>query len=529
MDTDFNSIIESLEPDWNGFIDRLLSSVEGGWTEYYKENTPTLLLNIFTDETIQIYQKLAIVKYINRDNICCIGPGGTGKSYVISIIKSICKDGTCLFLAPTGMAALNMDTELGRTIHSIFKNGEKSLLAYNWQKCKKSILKKKEHIKKLLDNVHTIIFDEFSMIISGLLTTLVKMYSIIYDNDSRYPFSGKQIIFCGDPLQLPPVKNLEDPYLFENLNQRRILEDDDYIVTDDYFKTLFSRGNILHFNHNFRSNDPVFSELLFNARSGFNLCDDETTEKCLQLLNTRRRSGENINKNSEYFDNQLYDIYNDSLKSTLKNDIVDEINDKEINQLISTNPHFIYKRELLCSLNEFRQINPMVKNPDELYNAIVKYMDSLNGYKTKFIAVVGERVMLRVNNLDPRLKNGSLGTITEIDENECTIKVIFDNVGELNVPMNTWTHPEYSYMKVKSFPLIPAWAITIHKLQGQSISSKMFILLNGCDMMKFPHLLYTAISRMTDINNLYIIYNGVIVKEHFPVSNIMYDWYINNI
>ena len=57
----------------------------------------------------------------------------------------------------------------------------------------------------------------------------------------------------------------------------------------------------------------------------------------------------------------------------------------------------------------------------------------------------------------------------------------------------------------------------------------MFILLNGCDMMKFPHLLYTAISRMTDINNLYIIYNGVIVKEHFPVSNIMYDWYINNI
>ena len=137
--------------------------------------------------------------------------------------------------------------------------------------------------------------------------------------------------------------------------------------------------------------------------------------------------------------------------------------------------------------------------------------------------------MLRVNNLDPKLKNGSLGTITEIDENKCSIKVNFDNFGELDVPMNTWTHPEYSYMKVKSFPLIPAWAITIHKLQGQSISSKMFILLNGCDMKNFPHLLYTAISRMTDINNLYIIYNGVIVKEHFPVSNIMYDWYINNI
>ena len=367
------------------------------------------------------------------------------------------------------------------------------------------------------------------MIISGLLTTLVKMYSIIYDNDSRLPFSGKQIIFCGDPLQLPPVKNLEDPYVFEDRNQRRILEDDDYIVTDDYFKTLFTRNNILHFNHNFRSSDPLFNELLFNARSGFKLCTPEIVDNCLRLLNTRRRSGNNININSEYFDNDLYDIYNDSLKSTLKNEIVDGINDKEINKLISTNPHFIYDRELLCSPDEFRERNPMIPNPDELYNAIVKYMDSLNGYKTKFIAVVGERVMLRVNNLDPRLKNGSLGTITEIDENKCSIKVNFDNVGELNVPMNTWTHPEYSYMKVKSFPLIPAWAITIHKLQGQSISSKMFILLNGCDMMACPHLLYTAISRMTDINNLYIIYNGVIVKEHFPVSNIMYDWYINNI
>ena len=58
MDSYFNSIIESSNPDWNGFIDRLLSSVEGDWTQYYKENTPTLLLNIFKDETIQIYQKI---------------------------------------------------------------------------------------------------------------------------------------------------------------------------------------------------------------------------------------------------------------------------------------------------------------------------------------------------------------------------------------------------------------------------------------------------------------------------------------
>lgn len=525
----YTELVNSIQQNPEQGIDELLNSLPNNWQEIYSPETPSVLHEVFTSDTNAIYQKIAILRYIKRDNFMCVGPGGTGKSYVISIIKRLCKSDTCLFLAPTGMAALNMDSELGRTIHSLFKNGEKSLLAWNWEKCKKSILKNKHLIKELLDSINTIILDEFSMIISGLLNTLINMFSIIYYNDSRNPFSGRQVILCGDPLQLPAVKNLEEALIYEGNYINRMLEEDDYIVNNPYFRTLFCRDNILHFNHNFRSTDPLFNLLLFNARSGFNLCNDETTEQCIKLLNTRRRHGDCINPESPLFDSEFYNtLYQDGLKSTLKNEIVDGYNCKEIDKLILINPHFTYERELLLSISEFREMFPLMPNPDVIYDAICRYMDSLNGYKTDFTAVVGERVMLRVNNLHPKLKNGSLGTITEISENDYEVKVNFDGVGELKVRRHIWSHPEYSCFQVKAFPLIPAWAITIHKLQGQSISSNMFILLNGCDMKSFPHLLYTAISRMTDINNLFIIYNGVIVKEHFPVSEIMYKWYITN-
>ena len=47
------------------------------------------------------------------------------------------------------MAALNMNPEKAMTIHSTLKCGEKSLNAWNWEKVKKFILRKRRQSKIL--------------------------------------------------------------------------------------------------------------------------------------------------------------------------------------------------------------------------------------------------------------------------------------------------------------------------------------------------------------------------------------------
>ena len=135
-------------------------------------------------------QKRAYERIKRKENVLIFGQGGSGKSYLIDNIKN----DKMLCLAPTGMAAINMN-EAAQTIHSILKIGPKSLQAWNWTKVKDTIEKKKNLLKEFLDKYECIVFDEGSMIISGLFDTLVNTFWMVYDTDSSILFGNKQIIF----------------------------------------------------------------------------------------------------------------------------------------------------------------------------------------------------------------------------------------------------------------------------------------------------------------------------------------------
>ena len=492
---------------------------------YTQEEISFIGMIVETEDNLILtdYLVKTLIQLKNGKNICCVGPGGTGKSTGQKLSSYIYKDEEILRLAPTGMAALNMH-ETAKTIHSILKIGEKSLLAYDWQKVKREIIKKKDLIKQVLDPIKLIIFDEFSMIISGLFDTFIRVFEIIYNNDSSVPLNGTQVLFMGDILQLPPVKNNDAPYIDET-TRSRVLDKDDYLINNGYFKTLIKKENIIHYDVNLRLNDIDdqetidFNNFLTHSRKGFHNCSEEELDNLMRFINSRRRRGSITQP-----DDENYNLYTHSLKTTLKNDTIDEINEKKLNKLIENgNYNKTFTREFTLTKELFRnKYSHNHNDPDKRYDSIVKYMDNLNGYKQIFTAVVDERVMLRCNNMHERLKNGSLGTIKSIDVN--SISVLFDGfTEEIDITINTWTHPEYSDFKVNAFPLIPAWAITIHKLQGQTINSPLFILLN--DMKDFPHLLYTAISRVTTIKNLFIIINNPIIPQHFPVNTDNLDWY----
>ena len=169
-----------------------------------------------------------------------MGPGGTGKTFVVNQND----DGKTLYIAPTGMAALNMNPEKAMTIHSTLKCGEKSLNAWNWEKVKKFILRKKKAIKEFFDLYDRIVIEEGSMIISGLFNTLVFTFQHVYEDEGDILFHNKQVVFLMDPLQLPCVKNSETTFLdLENSKfTPRELDESDRIINNPYFKKLFNKG-----------------------------------------------------------------------------------------------------------------------------------------------------------------------------------------------------------------------------------------------------------------------------------------------
>jgi len=183
-----------------------------------------------------------------------------------------------------------------------------------------------------------------------------------------------------------------------------------------------------------------------------------------------------------------------------------------------------------------------MKRPGKIYNSAVDEMDGQGSYhafkrngkfQLNFTVVKGERVMLRANSIHPKLKNGSLGVVEDMIINDGVISYIivnFDNLDELiSIKETTFKHPEISDIMIDAFPLIPAFAITIHKLQGQTIKNPLFINYNDIPWKeKQYHLLYTAISRCKEPDHVYIISDNMITEDHFPLDPVMYQWYCDN-
>lgn len=372
------------------------------------------------------------------------GKAGTGKSTLLHHIHKTTTKATAV-LAPTGVAALNVG---GQTIHSFFQFPP-TLIDTG------SILKHRN--VKLLQKLETLIIDEVSMGRADVMDGIDRVLRLHRD-DRHTPFGGVQVILCGDLFQLPPI------------------------VRDGEMKTFFDEqygGHYFFYAKVFAELDSYSVELMTVYR--------QHDEDFIYVLNKIRENN---------VDAELLAMLNTRVQRDKE-----PSQDESFITLTATNQAAFLKNQACLD-----------RLPERAYT----YPAEVSGQFEESIFPTEEllelkpdaQVMLIRNDPYKRWVNGSIGRISTLTDKKVCVEI---GGTSYEVTPETWQNIRYRYNRetnqiekeeVGSFtqyPLRLAWAITIHKSQGQTFDKVMIDLGRGA----FAHgQTYVALSRCTSLEGL---------------------------
>ena len=374
------------------------------------------------------------------------GNAGTGKSTLIRYLRNVL-DLRLAVVAPTGVAALNVG---GVTIHSFFQLPPK---------IHEEADIKRVYDRKLYQKLDLIIIDEVSMVRCDLIDSMDRF--LRKNRESEEPFGGVQILLVGDLFQLPPVAPKQE---WEVLSAKG--------YTSRYFFSSFSLQKTslvpVELTVTYRQEDRTFVDLLNRTR----IADD--VDSLIRYLN-----GHCWNQEDSRAD----------LTLTSTNNGADQINRGRLRRLPSD--------ELL--------FEGMIKGK---FNIAESRLPSPFDLKLK----TGAHVMFTKNDENKRWVNGTLGVIRKIDKNTIQVELISDSPGMTHdvLPV-TWEKYKYAYEESEDaivarvegqytqYPLMLAWAVTIHKSQGKTLDSVRIDLGSGA--FAFGQA-YVALSRCRSIDGI---------------------------
>lgn len=414
-------------------------------------------------------QQRALQAMESGANVFLTGEAGTGKSFVIDTFRQRTGRNVAV-CAPTGIAARNVS---GRTVNSLF------LLKFG-------VLEPDFCSNRLRDELKvadTLIVDEVSMLRMDMMQAIAN--TVAHINESRA--AGKafwlrdgtrvvkedplQIILCGDFFQLPPV----------------IVEGRDDEPLRDLYGDSFKEGyafeapgwrdlglTCINLTEVVRQGNAEFVEQLNLARHG--------DPACVGWFNTRTAPEESRG----------------ALHIVPKNRMVDEKNEAELARIDGREHVFE------AGFTAFSDITREKAFKDVNLPELLKLK-------------VGAKVMLLANGED--YVNGSTGTVVAIEDSGATPHIdvringgrkasIFKQCAELTEQkvVDDPAKPgkkklvDKKIAQIVQYPLRLAYAITIHKSQGQTYSSPVVINPSAWA----PGQLYVALSRCTDASKIHL-------------------------
>lgn len=392
------------------------------------------------EEKREVLQHLAAGR-----NIFITGCAGTGKSFLLKLIKELYDPYGLVVTASTGIAAVQIGAV---TLHSWAGLGKGDMPAEQIFKHLDSFKGAKQ--RRQMQAAQMLAIDEISMISADVFELLDEVLRYVRRNNR--PFGGLQLILLGDFLQLPPVSREGNVrFCFES----------------PLWQALDIKNCVL--KQVFRQREERFVSLLDNLRFG------NVTEEDIELLRSRMD----------------FDYETLPLKPTIittHNSLAEQANRTQLDKING-------------KIVSFHQTHSGDANKIEF---LQKYCLA----PVKLDLKVGAQVMMIRNQYANKgVINGSIGIVKEFSIKGWPV-VEFENGEVIKVQTSDWeyseldpkTHTQAVKATLSQVPLIHAWSITVHKSQGMSIDAIL------CDLGRLfeSGQAYVALSRAKSIAGLYM-------------------------
>lgn len=404
-------------------------------------------------------QKEALKVLKSGKNVFLSGEAGSGKSFVLKYFLEQVAHKNILVTAPTGIAAININ---GSTLHRVFKVPIEPIAP------SKVPLKTIEAVRKadiiVIDEISMCRFDCFEYVAKSI--KLAEQEEQATENEKaiqmgRNPIQlpPKQVIVVGDFFQLPPVITEKD---------RRILE--------NYW------GNIIAIGDGFAFQAPMWQEFGFVTVILEEQMRQQGNMDFVTNLNKIRRG-----------DSSALNWFNDNASKKAQKGISLCATNKRAEQINIEKSSKIKRKT--CTYHA--EITGNVLETDKATSDVLELK-------------IGMQVMSLINDSENRYQNGTIGTIKKLGDT--TVSVSFGGE-EIEIVPYGWEIVDYKIEKdgnenhvkkivigtFKQLPLKIAYAITIHKSQGQTYDSA-----NLYPYSFMPGQLYVALSRLKSIDKLYL-------------------------
>ena len=295
-------------------------------------------------------------------------------------------------------------------------------------------------------------------------------------------FGSRNMMFVGD-LQLQPVNG--NP-VFQNITQKALLHKLGCTASVNIWRDSVVYDE-LTINERQKS-DAAFATMLDCVRHG---CP---TDETITTLQQRIIDIPEADKFSELQQLGQAPVCLFSMREMCKT-----FNNEMLQQL-TTEVH-----ELVCT-DEVDQTSSTKKWNKKALEQLEKLNNDCSrtaGLEAKLLLAVGARVMLR-HNIDTKtgLVNGALGTVLSISKDLVTVQ--FDHVSKPydvdRIQTKVMVMKNF-YVYREQFPLILAYAVTIHKCQGLSLDCA---IVNLSDKVFSAGMAYVALSRVRSLAGLHL-------------------------